>query len=139
VYGTERQNIFSNISKKVYLLFYFEMKHESGKMSYTDECTRKDRIGTTWLKAGIWKLRGLRRELERGRYPLCLGEEDATHILLKRPQTLKWREELVCSKWLKINEVIVYNKVITCTNVAKIETTGKYSLKTKCKWETKVS
>jgi hypothetical protein len=28
---------------------------------------------TEWLKAGIWKLRGIRRGFERGRYPLVSG------------------------------------------------------------------
>jgi hypothetical protein len=31
------------------------MEHEWGKESYTDECTRKERIGIIWLKAGTWK------------------------------------------------------------------------------------
>jgi hypothetical protein len=37
-------------------------------------------MGIIWLKAGLWKLRGLRRAFERVRCPLCLGEEDAKHI-----------------------------------------------------------
>jgi HKD family nuclease len=70
-----------------------------------------------------------------------LGEEDAKHIcvLLKRPQTLKWREELVCSKWLNINEDTAHRKIFTSTNVAKTKTTGKELFKTKYEWGTKVS
>jgi hypothetical protein len=49
------------------------MKHELDKMSYTDECTRKERMGKIWLKVWIWKLRGIRRELERGRCPYVWG------------------------------------------------------------------
>jgi hypothetical protein len=58
------------------------MKHEWGKESYIEKCTRKERMGIIWLK-----LRGIRRGFERGRCPLCLGEEDAKHILLKCPET----------------------------------------------------
>jgi hypothetical protein len=42
------------------------------------------------LKAGIRKLRGIRRGFERGRCPLCLGEEVDKHMLLKFPETKKW-------------------------------------------------
>jgi hypothetical protein len=49
------------------------MKQERGKESYTDECTRNERMGIIWLKAGIWKLRGIRRVVDKGRCPLFLG------------------------------------------------------------------
>jgi hypothetical protein len=55
--------------------------NEWGKESYIEKCTRKERMGIIWLKAGI------RRGFERGRCPLCLGEGDAKHILLKFPET----------------------------------------------------
>jgi hypothetical protein len=38
-------------------------------------------MGIIWWKAGIWKLRGIRRSFEGGRCPLYLGEEDAKHIV----------------------------------------------------------
>jgi hypothetical protein len=49
------------------------MKNKQGKYSYTDESERKERMGIIWLKAGIWKLKRLRRGCKRGRCPLCLG------------------------------------------------------------------
>jgi hypothetical protein len=33
------------------------MKQETGKESYTDEFSRKERMRTIWLKAGIRKLK----------------------------------------------------------------------------------
>jgi hypothetical protein len=91
-------------------------------------------------KAGIWKLRGIRRGFERGRCPLCFGEEDAKHILLKCSETKMWREECVNRKWMNINEDLGYRKLISCTNVNKIKYLGKYLFKTKCtrKWGNKV-
>jgi hypothetical protein len=98
------------------------MKYEWGKDSYIDRCTRKERMGIIWLKAGIWKLRGITRGFERGRCPLCWGgEEDAKHILLKCSETKKWREESINSKWLNINEDLADRKIISCTNVNKIK------------------
>jgi hypothetical protein len=42
----------------------------------------------------------------------------------------KWREELVCSKWLHINKNIAYRKIVSYTNVTKVITIGKYLFKT---------
>jgi hypothetical protein len=90
----ERQNIFSDINAKISLSSYCEMKHEWGKECYVEKCTRKERMGIIWWKAGIWKLRGIRKGFERGRCPLCLGEEDAKHITLECCETKKWRENM---------------------------------------------
>lgn len=78
--------------------------------SYVDEFAGKERMEITWQKADIWKLRGIRRELERKYFPQCLGEEEAKHIPLKCSETKKWREEFACSKWLIVKEVIEYRK-----------------------------
>jgi hypothetical protein len=34
------------------------------------------------MKAGVWKLRGIRRGWEKGTCPLCRGNEDVKYILL---------------------------------------------------------
>jgi hypothetical protein len=44
----ERQNIFSDVSVKISLSYYREMKHEWGKESYIEKCTRKERMGIIW-------------------------------------------------------------------------------------------
>jgi hypothetical protein len=120
------------------LTFYSQIKYEWGKESYIDKCTRKERIGIIWLKAGIWKLRRIRRGLEKGQCPLCWEEEDAKRILLKCRESKKWREEWVNSKWPDIKEDLLYKKIICWTNVNKIKLLGKYLFKVKCKWENKV-
>ena len=40
----------------------------------------KDRCNDMWLLAAVWKLKGVGRNTEKERCPLCLGEEDAKHI-----------------------------------------------------------
>jgi hypothetical protein len=55
-------------------------------------------------------------------------------ILLKCSETKK----CVNSNWLNIKEDLAYRKLISCTNVNKIKSLGKYLFKTKCKWENKV-
>jgi hypothetical protein len=65
----QRQNMLANAKNS--LTFYSQIKYEWGKECYIDKCARKERIGIIWLIAGIWKLKGIRRGLEKGRCPLC--------------------------------------------------------------------
>jgi hypothetical protein len=89
--------------------------------------SRNDRMGTAWFRAGIWKLRGMRKGLEIGRCPLCNGEEDAIHILLKYPETRRL-----------FNEELAYKKIINCTNTVELRNLGRYLYKIKCKWENRI-
>ena len=52
------------------------------KLSYVECSTRKERSGIVWLLAGLWKLKRVRRNTEKGKCPFCLGEEDVTYTLL---------------------------------------------------------
>jgi hypothetical protein len=63
------------------------------------------------FKAGIWKLRGMRKALEEGICPLH-KEKHAVHIVLKCPETRKLREHLLSMKWLINSEEIPYKKII---------------------------
>jgi hypothetical protein len=78
------------------------------------------------MKAGVWKLRGIRRGLEKGTSPLCMGNEDVKHMLLSWPETKKWRMQFMSKKWLCINEELAHREVIKCTNKAHIINLGEY-------------
>jgi hypothetical protein len=97
---TKRQNLFANIREKRSLIFYYNMKLEWARKEYTVCCTRNERSGLAWFKTGIWKLRWMRKGLEKGRCPLCSEGDDTVHILLKCSEARKWREELLSRKWL---------------------------------------
>jgi hypothetical protein len=43
------------------------MTQKWGKESYIDQCTKKERMGIIWLKAGISNLREIRRGSGEGR------------------------------------------------------------------------
>jgi hypothetical protein len=70
-------------------------------------CSRKDRSGIAWFKAGMWKSKETRKGLENGRSPPTAynEEEDTVHILLKCPETRRLREHLLSRKWQTINGV----------------------------------
>jgi hypothetical protein len=77
----ERQIFFTNLSEKRSLIFYRDMKLLWDREDYVMCCSTIDIMGIAWFRAGIWKLRGVRRVLEIRRYPLCNGEEDEVHFL----------------------------------------------------------
>jgi hypothetical protein len=81
---------------------------------------------------------GIRKGLEIGRCPLCSGDEDAIHILLKCPGTRRLREHHLSRKWQIINEELAYKKIINCTNTVELRNLGTYFCKIKCKWENRI-
>jgi hypothetical protein len=62
-------------------------------------------------------------------------EEDALHILLKCLDARKLREYLLSRKWLRVNEVAAYRKIINCTNTLEIRNIGSHLYNIRCKWE----
>jgi hypothetical protein len=49
-----------------------------GKKLCVEGCARKERSGIAWS----WQLKEGRRNTDKGRCPLCLGEEDTKHTIL---------------------------------------------------------
>jgi hypothetical protein len=114
------------------------MKQEWAREQYISCCTRDERSGLAWFKTGIWKLRGMRKGFEKGRCPLCSEEEDRIHILLKCSETRKWREQFLSRKWLRLNELIAFKKIINCNNSIELRNIGSYLYKIKCKWDNRI-
>jgi hypothetical protein len=75
---------------------------------------------------GFWTLRGIRRGVEKGRCPLCNEEENESHILLKRKETHRWREQFLNDKWLCINEEMQSQKITNANNVTEFKNLGKF-------------
>jgi hypothetical protein len=130
----ERQNLFSKIKEKISLIFYSDVKQEWAGEQYISCCSRTERSGLAWFKIGIWKLRGMRKESEKGRCPLCSEEEDPIHILLKCSETRKWREQFLNRKWLRP----AFKKIINCNNSIELKNIGSYLYKIKCKWDNRI-
>jgi hypothetical protein len=86
-----------------------------GKKLYIECCSRKERSRIACLIAGIWQLKGVRRNADKGRCPLCSEEEDVKHILLECKETKYWREKLIHDTWLNMNKEITYRKIIKIT------------------------
>jgi len=46
---------------------YHEMAFSCGKRSYIEWCSRKERRGIAWLLAGVWQLKGMKTNMDKGR------------------------------------------------------------------------
>jgi hypothetical protein len=133
-----RQNVLAKFPYRSSLTQYRELNFSWGKKLYTECCSRKERSGIAWLIAGIWQLKGVRRNADKGRCPLCLEREDLKHILLECKETKYWREKLIHDKCLNMNKEITYRKILKKTNRAHIQNLGKYLDIVKNKWFSKI-
>jgi hypothetical protein len=131
---TERQNMLAKFSDKRSLTLYRELNFLGGKKLYIECCSRKERSRIARLIAGIWQLKGVRRNADKGRCPLYFENEDVKHILLECKETKYWREKLIHDKWLNMNKEITYRKILKTTNRTHIQNVGKYSDIVKNKW-----
>jgi hypothetical protein len=80
-------------------------------VSYRECCTVKARNRMAWLIIEVWKLRGIRRNMGRVRFPLCLGENAIRNILLSFTRIIKWRMEFI-SKIAGLKEDVASKKMI---------------------------
>jgi hypothetical protein len=71
-------------------------------------------------------------------YVVSSDEEYPIHILLKCSETRKWREQFLSRKWLRLNEWIVFKKIINYNNSTELINIGSYLYKIKCKWKNKI-
>jgi hypothetical protein len=83
----ERQHILAKFPEKSSVTLYRELNFSWGKKLYIECCSRKERSGIAQLIAGIWQLKGVRRNADKGKCPLCLQEEDVKHILKECKET----------------------------------------------------
>jgi hypothetical protein len=73
------------------------MSFSGGNIPYSsiEYCTKKKTHEMAWLLSGVWKLRGIRKKIDKGCCPLYLDKDDVKHLLLSRPETRKWRRKFV--------------------------------------------
>jgi hypothetical protein len=67
----ERENMVEKCVKKIALAMYRDANFSWGKRLRTQCCTRKEKSGVAWLLAGVWKLRGIIKKINKGRSSLC--------------------------------------------------------------------
>jgi hypothetical protein len=70
----ERQNTEASMREKRSLVFCNELKNNWEKKLYIEVWSQEARRGIGWLKMGIWKLKGVRGNIEQGICPMCSKE-----------------------------------------------------------------
>jgi hypothetical protein len=87
---------------------------------------KKKRSGMSCLLAGVWQLKGMRRNTDKEICALYLGMEDVKHISLDCLYTRNWRTQCLNEKWLNMKKEIVYRKKLRCTNKDQIRNLDRY-------------
>jgi hypothetical protein len=88
---TERQKMEANMREKRSLALYNEMKSSWEREKSIDICTFEERKGIGWWKMDIWRLKGMRGNIDKGVCPVCRKEEGGSHIL-QCEGTRVWRD-----------------------------------------------
>jgi hypothetical protein len=65
--------------------------------------------------------------------------ENTINILLKCPETKRWRYQFLSAEWLKIKEEVMYRKIWGCNSITKLRGLGKFLYRARCKWENEIS
>jgi hypothetical protein len=94
--------------------------------------------GVAWLLVGAWQLTGVRRNTDKGSCPLCLGEEEAKHIL-DCWETRNWKLEFLNHKWLNMNKEVACRNMLRFPNKDWMRNLGRYLDIVKCKWFNKTN
>jgi hypothetical protein len=71
-------------------------------------------------------LRGIRKKIDEGRCPLCLGGEDVQHILLNCTETVKQGTEFLNKISLNTKGDVAYKKILIYANIALAIDLGRY-------------
>jgi hypothetical protein len=83
---------------------------------------------------GIWKLKGVTGNIERGICPMCSKEEDWSHIF-RCDETKSWRNDLVHKRFTSVDPEIGIRRVATKKDRDKLQKLGLYLNMHKEKWK----
>jgi hypothetical protein len=74
---------------------------------------------------GIWKLKGVRGNIEQGICPMCSKEEGWRHIF-RCDETKSWRNDLVHKRFTSDDPEIGIRRVVTNKDEDKLQKSGLY-------------
>jgi hypothetical protein len=84
---------------------YNELKSSWEREKNIDICTFEERKGTGRWKMGVWRLRGMRRNIDKGVCPVCRTEGGGKHILQCEGARV-WRDRWLERKFTSIHTEI---------------------------------
>jgi hypothetical protein len=95
---------------------------------------REERTGIMWWKAGVWRLKGLRRGFEIRMYPVQRKEEELWHIL-ECKWAKGWREIILEKIIRNFHPAVGIQRLAWGRITENWHKTRAYSSKFKEKWE----
>jgi hypothetical protein len=115
-------------------VFYNELKNNWENKLYIEVCSQEAGRGIGWWKMGIWKLKGVRGNIEQGICPMFSKEEGWSHIF-RRDETKRWRNNLVDKRFTSVDPEIGIRMVATNKDKDKLQKFGLYLNMYKEKWK----
>ena len=68
----------------------------------------------------MWKSKGIRKNFEKGKCPLCKETENEIHIMLESKKTIEMRKEHIEERLLKLDSKLALVKILnTYKNIEK--------------------
>jgi hypothetical protein len=92
------------------------------------------RRGIGWWKMGIWRLKGVRGNIEQGMCPMCNKEEGWSHML-RCDETKSWRENMVDKRFPSIEPEIGIRRVEASKDNDKLQKFRLYFNMYEEKWK----
>jgi hypothetical protein len=83
---------------------------------------------------GIWKLKGVTRNIEQGICPMCSKEHGWSHIF-RCDETKSWRDDLIDKRFTSVDPEIGIRRVATNEDKDKLQKFGLYLNVYKDKWK----
>jgi hypothetical protein len=103
----------------------YYLKRDWQKKDYTNTTTRESRRRIAWWRMEIWRLKGIRKNVEIGISPICRKEEELSHIL-RCDGTKMWREEILDKRFWNIDPEIGIRKIVGSKNKEMWQKLGLY-------------
>ena len=94
----------------------------------------KVRIGMSWYKMGVWKLKNIRKNFEANKCPLCLEQENEIHIILECKSTEELRERWIENRLVGGNRKLIVQKLLNSNNEKTRNNLGKFLYSVRNMW-----
>lgn len=89
-----------------------------------DKCNVEERKGKPWIIMGVWRLRGYRKGVEKGKCPICGRMENMEHILWECTWTVNIRKEHFKKDWSWLTREAATTKLMSIKGEETIREIG---------------
>ena len=132
-----RQNDVADLNSKSSLIFYTKLKTNWSTTQLIFLNSKKARIGLSWARMGIFRLKNRRGLYPQNICPLCNGTENLQHIIISCENTSNMRREILSNLIPNAEHEFSHTKLLNSQNQVTLTKTGLFLYKVKILWERK--